>query len=247
MCGIDKLLSLLYDKLLEICRFYGFNIKEKNMNQHNLPEPVLRRLPGYLHLFERLRDEGVERISSGKMAELMGATASQIRQDFSCFGKLGQQGYGYSVPKLAEQFAEILGINTKRSVILLGAGHLGRAIGVNFPFENYGFELAAAFDTSEELFGKELAKGVIIHDAASLHEYISSNTVNAAVLTVPQEAARQCARQLVDCGVKFLWNFSNIDLGLEGTGAVVEDVRFSDSLLVLSYLMTTSEKGNNGE
>ncbi|MBR6811794.1 MAG: redox-sensing transcriptional repressor Rex, partial [Oscillospiraceae bacterium] len=144
------------------------------MNQYNIPEPVLRRLPGYLHLFESLKDEGVERISSGKIAELMGATASQIRQDFSCFGKLGQQGYGYSVAKLAEQFAEILGINSKRRVILLGAGHLGRAIGVNFPFDRYGFELTAAFDTSEELFGKELTQGVIIHSVAELEEYINT-------------------------------------------------------------------------
>ena len=219
------------------------------MIQHNLPEPVLRRLPGYLHLFERLRDEGTERISSGKIAELMGATASQIRQDFSCFGKLGQQGYGYSVPKLAEQFAEILGINKNRNVILLGAGHLGRAIGVNFPFEDYGFKLTAAFDTSSELFGKEITEGVLIHDAAGIAEYIANNTVNAAVLTVPQEAAVECAKQLVDCGVKFLWNFSNVDLGLDGTGAMVEDVRFSDSLLVLSYLMTTAgeEKGKDSE
>ena len=219
------------------------------MNPAGISNSVIKRLPRYYRFLGELKKEGLTRISSRELSTRMQLTASQIRQDLNCFGEFGQQGYGYSVPKLAEQFAEILGINKNRNVILLGAGHLGRAIGVNFPFEDYGFKLTAAFDTSSELFGKEITEGVLIHDAAGIAEYIANNTVNAAVLTVPQEAAVECAKQLVDCGVKFLWNFSNVDLGLDGTGAVVEDVRFSDSLLVLSYLMTTAgeEKGKDSE
>ncbi|NLT38912.1 MAG: redox-sensing transcriptional repressor Rex [Clostridiales bacterium] len=207
------------------------------MNKRSLPAPVIRRLPRYFRYLEQLKSEGVERISSGKLAELMSSTASQVRQDFSCFGKLGQQGYGYNVAKLAAEFGDILGVNEKRSIILIGAGHLGRAIATNFDFSHYGFYLSAAFDVKPELFETYIVDGVAIHDIAHLESYIELYKPQAAVLTLTQTAAQECAERLVACGVKYLWNFANIELKLQGPDIVVEDVRFSDSILVMSYYM----------
>lgn len=207
------------------------------MNKHDLPEPVIRRLPRYFHCLEQLEAAGIERTSSGKLAELMSSTASQVRQDFSCFGKLGQQGYGYNVSKLVQEFGDILGIRQTRSMILIGAGHLGSAIANNFDFEHYGFRLDAAFDTRPELFGTEIRPGTKIYSIETLEDYVAGHGPQAAVLTLTQTAAQSCAQRLVNCGVKTLWNFANTELKLEGEDVIVEDVRFSDSILVLSYYM----------
>ena len=43
----------------------------------------------------------------------MGFTASQIRQDFNCFGGFGQQGYGYPVSQLKQEISDILGFNNQ--------------------------------------------------------------------------------------------------------------------------------------
>ena len=208
------------------------------MNKCDLPEPVIRRLPRYFRCLEQLKAQGVEKTSSGMLAELMSSTASQVRQDFSCFGKMGQQGYGYHVEKLLAEFGEILGIHHTRSMILIGAGHLGRAIANNFDFPRYGFRLAAAFDTREELIGTRISPDTEIFHIDRLEEYVLQHKPQAAVLTLTQAAAQSCAERLVGCGVKTLWNFANTQLKLADPTVVVEDVRFSDSLLVLSYYMS---------
>jgi redox-sensing transcriptional repressor len=95
----------------------------------------------------------------------------------------------------------------------------------------------AAFDTSPELIGTEI-NGVPILDVSDVEEYIKENEISIAVLTVPQQAAMTTARQLVQAGVKGLWNFTNLELDIEAPGVVVEDVHFADSLLALSYLIS---------
>jgi redox-sensing transcriptional repressor len=141
------------------------------------------------------------------------------------------------VETLRDKVAEILGMDMGHTAIVLGCGNLGRALLKNFPFENNGFRLVAAFDTSPELIGTEI-NGVPILDVSDVEEYIKENEISIAVLTVPQQAAMTTARQLVQAGVKGLWNFTNLELDIEAPGVVVEDVHFADSLLALSYLIS---------
>jgi redox-sensing transcriptional repressor len=198
---------------------------------------VIRRLPRYYRRLDDLHQAGVERVSSNVLAKSMNVTASQIRQDLSYFGGFGQQGYGYHVETLRDKVAEILGMDMGHTAIVLGCGNLGRALLKNFPFENNGFRLVAAFDTSPELIGTEI-NGVPILDVSDVEEYIKENEISIAVLTVPQQAAMTTARQLVQAGVKGLWNFTNLELDIDAPGVVVEDVHFADSLLALSYLIS---------
>ena len=125
---------------------------------------VIRRLPRYLRKLDELLAAGTERISSGELGSQMGLTPSQIRQDFSCFGEFGQQGYGYNVAALREQIARILGMDRSYSVILIGAGRIGQSLIENFDFTHYGFRLLGAFEIRKELVGTEIA-GVTIADA----------------------------------------------------------------------------------
>ena len=50
-----------------------------------------------------------------------------------------------------------------------------------------------------------------------------------------ERTARETAAQLVEWGVRGIWNFTNIDLHLELSQIPVENVHFSESLMVLSY------------
>ena len=124
------------------------------MKQLKISNNVIRRLPRYLRALEELKAEGADRVSSSSLGEKMGLTSSQIRQDFSCFGEFGQQGYGYNVKDLSTEIASILGTDRGFSLVVVGVGNIGRALIESFCLAQYGFELAAAFDIREELVGK---------------------------------------------------------------------------------------------
>ena len=125
----------------------------KRVKASNVSNNVIRRLPRYLRKLDDLNESGVERISSKELGEQLGLTPSQIRQDFSCFGEFGQQGYGYNVLALRDQIAGILGMDRGFQAILIGVGNIGHALMDNFCFSDWGFHLAAAFDIKPHLIG----------------------------------------------------------------------------------------------
>ena len=216
------------------------------MRKAKISNNVIRRLPRYLRKLDDLADAGVERISSGEMGRQMGLTPSQIRQDFSCFGEFGQQGYGYNVEMLRREMSVILGISRRYNVILIGVGNLGRALLENFGFERNGFNLLAAFDINSAIVGKELSHVTIRH-AETLPEFVRGNKVDIAVLTVPRRAAQSMADAVTDCGIKAIWNFTNVELSVSDPEVLMEDIHFSDSLLTLSYYLSEAEDAARGE
>lgn len=207
------------------------------MKKGKVSNAVIRRLPRYYGQLSSLYQVGVVRISSSALGKAMNLTASQIRQDLSCFGEFGQQGYGYNVESLRDEIAEILGMNLGHTAIILGAGNLGRALIQNFQFSQNGFRLTAAFDTDPEIIGSRIA-GVPVLAIDTLDDYLSEHPTDVGVLTVPQSVALTTANQLIAGGVKGLWNFTNIDLAIREPDIVVENVHFADSLLALSYLIS---------
>ena len=167
----------------------------------------------------------------------MSLTSSQIRQDFSCFGEFGQQGYGYNVTGLRGEIASILGMNRDFSVILVGVGNIGRALIENFCFEQYGFHMLAAYDVRPELIGTDIS-GIRVHDISELPHIFDNNKVDMAVLSVPKIMANKAAHELVDHGVKAIWNFTNVELDVSESDVIVENIHFSDSLLALGYYLS---------
>ena len=188
----------------------------------------------YLRRLDELIAQNVDRISSNELGRQMGLTPSQIRQDFSCFGEFGQQGYGYRVPELREQVARILGMNEGYSAIIIGAGNLGHALIENMQFSELGFSISAAFDASPDKIGTSIS-GVEIYDSKLIADWLVRNPTDIAVLTVPPTVAEDIARLVAEHGVKGIWNFTNIDLDLGDIDVLIENIHFSDSLLTLSY------------
>jgi len=194
----------------------------------------------YLRKLDDLIYHGVDRISSGELGKQMGLTPSQIRQDFSCFGEFGQQGYGYRVTELREQVARILGMHKGFTVAIVGVGNLGHALMQNFGFEEQGFNLVAAFDLSPDIVGNMIS-GVPVYDSSTLSDWLKNNPIDIVVLTVPRNIARSMAETIADCGVKGIWNFTNIELELDRPDVRVENIHFSDSLLTLGYFLAEQD------
>ena len=109
------------------------------MEQKEVSQAVISRLPRYYRYLGELKDEGVERISSNELSERMSVTSSQIRQDLNHFGGFGQQGYGYNVKELHEEIGTILGVDKENRAVLIGAGNLGQALANYVSFEKRGF------------------------------------------------------------------------------------------------------------
>lgn len=207
------------------------------MKKQNVSDAVIRRLPRYYRYLDDLHGKGTVRISSSMLGEKMGITASQIRQDLSCFGEFGQQGYGYNVEELRAEIGHILGVDERHRIIVVGVGNLGRALMQNFHFNDAGFLLEAAFDVSPALVGTRIA-GVPVLDMSELEGFLSARCPDVAVLTVPQAAAQATADRLIELGVRGFWNFTNVELTSDLASVRFEDVHFADSLLTLSYRIT---------
>ena len=212
------------------------------MKRVKVSNNVIRRLPRYLRKLDELSENGVSRISSFDLGQQLGLTPSQIRQDFSCFGEFGQQGYGYYLPSLRDAIASILGMDRGYKVIVMGVGNIGRALLDHFSFEEYGFHLLAAFDPDKRVIGSQTKRGIPVYDSAIVNEFCAENDVDIAVLCVPSQYAQIAADAAVRAGVKGIWNFTNAIIELpEDSRIVKEDIYFSDSLLALEYYLATRQ------
>ena len=195
-------------------------------------EAVIRRLPKYLRQLEDLKNRGIERISSGELSNEMGLNASQIRQDFNCFGGFGQQGYGYQVSVLLNEIRTILGLNKQYKAIIIGAGNIGLALSSYSGFAEEGFLIESAFDVNSELIGKKLGNLPVL-DVKDMQSYIRENNIEIAIICTQKEVAQEITDLVTEAGVKGVWNYAPIDVFSKS--AFIENVHLSDSLFVLSY------------
>ena len=203
------------------------------MEEREISQAVISRLPRYFSYLGELRDEGIERISSQDLSELMKVTASQIRQDFNNFGGFGQQGYGYNVEYMYNEIGRILGLDRQHNFIIIGAGNLGRALGNYINFERRGFILRGMFDQDPELMGREV-RGVTVRPMEELETFIQDNDIDIVALTIPKSSAVDVAERLAKTQIRAIWNFAHVDLNLPEK-IQVENVHLSDSLMKLSY------------
>lgn len=204
---------------------------------------VIRRLPRYYRYLSELDAEGIEKISSTKLAAMMNSTASQIRQDLNCFGGFGQQGYGYSVAGLRAEIGKILGLDQLHNMILIGAGNLGKAIASHLNFDKLGFKLTAIFEKDELLIGTSI-RGIKVMPDDEIENYVKENHIDTAVLTMPKEAVEKIIDKLYNCGIRSYWNFSHYDISKKYLDATVENVHLSDSLMTLCYRITEQNQSD---
>lgn len=202
---------------------------------------VIKRLPRYYRFLGELKKKEISRISSRELSQMMGFTASQIRQDLNCFGGFGQQGYGYNVDQLRAEIGSILGVGSGFKTILIGCGNLGKAIASHMAFEDRGFELVGIFDKKASMMQDVRIKGISITPVEELEVYCKEVEPVVAVLCIPTDATPDIVKRLISLGISNFWNFSHYDINSVYPHAIVENVHLNDSLMTLSYQIT-----NNG-
>jgi len=209
------------------------------MSEKNISMAVIRRLPKYHRYLGDLLDKDIQRISSKELSEIIGFTASQIRQDLNNFGGFGQQGYGYNVEALHQEIGKILGLDKVYNAIVIGAGNLGQAISNYAGFKKAGFEIKALFDVNPRMIGIKMRDFEIL-DSEEAEDFVRKNNIDIAIVCIPKKGAQEIVDRLIGAGIKGVWNFAPIDLQVP-KHIVVENVNLTESLYTLSYLMKDNE------
>lgn len=191
-------------------------------------ELTTNRLSVYLRCLTELEAQGARTVSSQSLAEQFHLNAAQIRKDLAYFGEFGVRGVGYYVRDLKRHLRQILGLDRRLRVAIVGAGNLGLALADYQGFRQEGFEIAALFDTVREKIGQESRSGVPIFDIADLRKCVKRDGISIAVLAVPASSAQRVADMVVAAGVKAILNFS------PGTLQVPEDVKVKGVDLTVS-------------
>jgi redox-sensing transcriptional repressor len=176
-----------------------------------IAESTVRRLSIYLSFLEEIDARGVLTTSSDDLAKLGGTTSAQVRKDLSFFGSFGKRGLGYSVPELSARLREILGLENKWNVCIVGAGKIGAALARYAGFAERGFLVTGVYDSDPHKIGKTSA-GVTVKDIAHLGRDIKSGAYQIAVITVPAENAQDIVDLLVHAGIKAILSFADTRL-----------------------------------
>jgi len=198
---------------------------------------VAARLSRYLQVLTQARKMGKETISSQELSDYTHVNSTQIRRDLSGFGKFGKRGVGYNVESLVSQIRKILRTSGQHNIALFGAGHLGQAIASSDIFADHGFRIVAIFDADASKVGHRIGSHTVRH-SDDLDGLVEDEEIVVAVLAVPGAAAQQLADQLVDVGVRIIFNYSEALLQVPPEVTVHTSSPAVDLLYALYFYLT---------
>jgi redox-sensing transcriptional repressor len=202
-------------------------------SRRRLPEATVARLPVYLRILSEQSDDGVTNMSSEGLAELAGVNAAKVRKDLSYLGSYGTRGVGYDVEFLVYQIRRELGLTHDWPVVIVGAGHLGKALAGYGGFGERGFPVAGLVDIDEEKVGA-LVGGVRVRHTSELPQVVQSTQTSIGVIATPAMAAQDAADALVAAGVTSILNFAPVVITVPH-GINVGKVDLAVELQILSY------------
>jgi redox-sensing transcriptional repressor len=168
---------------------------------------VAARLSRYLQVLTQAKKMGKDRISSQEISDYTNINATQIRRDLSAFGKFGKRGVGYNIDSLLGEIRKILRTQGQHNIALIGAGRLGEAIASSPIFAEHGINIAAVFDNDPEKIGRSIGS-MAIEDSRRLADAVREKNIIVGVVAVPADRAQQVAQELIDSGVRIIFNYS---------------------------------------
>jgi redox-sensing transcriptional repressor len=198
---------------------------------------VAARLSRYLQVLTQAKKMGKETISSQELSDYTHVNSTQIRRDLSGFGKFGKRGVGYNVEALVTQIRKILRTAGQHNIGLIGAGHLGQAIASSDIFADHGFRVVAIFDSDSAKVGAKIGSQQV-RDIAELRQAVEDEDIVVGVLAVPPEAAQGLADELVDAGVRIIFNYSESLLDVPPEVTVHTSSPAVDLLYALYFYLT---------
>lgn len=202
-----------------------------------IAESTVRRLSLYLRFLEDFEARGQQTVSSEELAQQGGTTSAQVRKDLSFFGSFGKRGLGYSVPELATQLREILGLGRSWQVAVIGAGKIGAALVQYRGFRQRGFQIVAVYDNDPSVIGGSW-NGLVVQDVATFTT--GPGRPDIVVVAVPAEHAQAVTDFVVAAGVKAILNFASAPLSVPDDVAV-KTVNMAMELETLSYSLANRD------
>jgi redox-sensing transcriptional repressor len=201
---------------------------------------VAARLSRYLQVLTQAKKMGKSTISSQELADYTHVNSTQIRRDLSGFGKFGKRGVGYNVDALVSQIRKILRTAGQHNIALFGAGHLGKAIAGSAIFADHGFRVVAIFDTDAGKVGQPVGDGskLTVRSYADMAKVVDRENIVVGVLAVPTDAAQTVADDLVEVGVKIIFNYSEALLQVPPDVTVHTSSPAVDLLYALYFYLT---------
>ena len=204
-----------------------------NSKHGSISRATVDRLPLYFRTLRLIRSEGSEIVSSEELGRRIGVTPEQIRKDLASFGAFGKKGVGYHVAELVNNISQILGLDRKWNIAIIGVGHLGWALANYRNFASLGFHLTALFDQNPAIVG-QLLNGVDVLSVADLETTVASRNIQIGVIAVPAGEAQAVADRLVAAGVHGIWNFAPVRIRVPDNVQIVSE-DLSVGLSTLSY------------
>ena len=209
------------------------------MSVRKIAESTVRRLSLYLRFLEEFEEQGATTVSSEVLASRGGTTSAQVRKDLSFFGSFGKRGLGYQVPALKTRLREILGLDRRYRVVVVGAGKIGSALVQYGGFGARGFDLVAIYDNDPARVGRQW-NGLVVRHVRELEADLARDQADIAAVVTPSEAAQAVADRLVSCGITAILNFAPVQLQVPDT-VTVKTVNLVLELEALSYVLSTRD------
>ncbi len=206
-----------------------------------ISDSTISRLSTYYRTLSHLIEQGIETVSSDKIAEINNITSAQVRKDLSFFGSFGKRGLGYNTKALREEIAKILGLKKEWNIALVGVGNIGRALIDYQEFRKQGFIFKALFDKDPQKIGQEI-KGLRIYDINDACYVCKEKKIEIAIIAVPAKSAQSVVDALVSCGIRAFLNFAPITIKVP-SDVTVKNENMSIELEALSYYLTQTKKG----
>ena len=188
-----------------------------SLKKKNIPSVTINRLSIYHRCLEKIletqKEEDLKIVPSFKIEEMTGINSAQIRKDLAYFGEFGKRGLGYPLIDLNRELKKILGLDKKWSVIIAGAGNLGKALIKYKGFQKKGFTIKGIFDNNPSKIGKKLGH-IFIYDIKEIEKIIQAENINIGILVIPADSAQEVADKMVAGGIKAILNFAPIHIFL---------------------------------
>ena len=200
-----------------------------------IAESTVRRLSLYLRFLEEFEEQGAVTVSSEALASRGGTTSAQVRKDLSFFGSFGKRGLGYRVPELKTKLRDILGLDRRYRVVVIGAGKIGSALVQYGGFRDRGFDLVSIYDNDPAKIGRTW-DGLPVRDIAQLEKDLRTERADIGAVVTPAEAAQSVADRLVSCGISAILNFAPVQLQVP-EHVTVKTVNLVLELEALSYIL----------
>lgn len=210
------------------------------VQRKEVSKSVLKRLPVYLAYLKNMPEDAPTHISATALANALGMGEVQVRKDLALVSDGGRPKIGYLREGLIEDIEQFLGYDNTTDAVLVGAGRLGCALLGYSGFDEYGLNILAAFDADPNKEGADESGKPILH-IDKLPGFCRSHKVLMGIITVPAAYAQQAADQLIECGIKAIWNFAPTHLDAPDH-ILVQNQNMATSLAVLSMHLQAQMK-----